>query len=96
MRKGLSQLYLVCLEDYYITLVVSYDSIFRLLYIFGYSQNTVVQYFAYIEITTGEAQNLWREYLGVKESCKNFAMQRIEGITDIYPVFRELFKKKLA
>ncbi|MGB7992007.1 MAG: YeaH/YhbH family protein [Candidatus Methylophosphatis roskildensis] len=55
-----------------------------------------VQYFAYIEITTGEAQNLWREYLGVKESCKNFAMQRIEGITDIYPVFRELFKKKLA
>ena len=55
-----------------------------------------VQYFAYIEITTGEAQNLWREYLGVKESCKNFAMQRIEGITDIYPVFRRLFKKKLA
>ena len=55
-----------------------------------------VQYFAYIEITTGEAQNLWREYVGVKESCKNFAMQRIEGIADIYPVFRELFKKKLA
>ena len=55
-----------------------------------------VQYFAYIEITTGEAQNLWREYIALKETCKNFAMQRIEGITDIYPVFRELFKKKLA
>jgi uncharacterized sporulation protein YeaH/YhbH (DUF444 family) len=26
----------------------------------------------------------------------NFAMQHIEGLPDIYPVFRELFKKKLA
>ena len=25
-----------------------------------------------------------------------FAMQRIESLQDIYPVFRELFKKKLA
>jgi hypothetical protein len=55
-----------------------------------------VQYFAYIEITAGEPQNLWREYERVTGQCKNFAMQRIEGLQDIYPVFRELFKKKLA
>lgn len=56
----------------------------------------LVQHFAYIEITAGDSQNLWREYLKVKEQCPNFAMQRIEGLPDIYPVFRELFKKKLA
>lgn len=56
----------------------------------------LVQYFAYIEITAGEPQNLWREYVAVQASCKNFAMQHIEGLADIYPVFRELFKKKLT
>lgn len=56
----------------------------------------LVQYFAYIEITTGERQNLWREYESVQAACKNFAMQHIEGLQDIYPVFRELFKKRLA
>jgi hypothetical protein len=56
----------------------------------------LVQYFAYIEITTGERQNLWREYESVQANCKNFAMQHIEGLEDIYPVFRELFKKRLA
>jgi hypothetical protein len=56
----------------------------------------LVQYFAYIEITAGEPQNLWREYERVVATTKNFAMQRIETLQDIYPVFRELFKKKLA
>ncbi|MBL8485627.1 MAG: YeaH/YhbH family protein [Rhodocyclaceae bacterium] len=55
-----------------------------------------VQYFAYIEITRGEPQNLWREYERLAGGHPNFAMQRIEELTDIYPVFRELFKKKLA
>ncbi|MBL8491085.1 MAG: DUF444 family protein, partial [Rhodocyclaceae bacterium] len=54
-----------------------------------------VQYFAYIEITRGEPQNLWREYEKLGGHA-NFAMQRIENLPDIYPVFRELFKKKLA
>ncbi|AWI81484.1 hypothetical protein CEW87_20240 [Parazoarcus communis] len=54
------------------------------------------QYFAYIEITPGEPQNLWREYEKLHASSKNFAMQRIESPADIYPVFRELFKKSLA
>jgi len=55
-----------------------------------------VQYFAYIEITPGEPQNLWREYEKLRGSAPNFAMQRIEGLPDIYPVFRELFKKTMA
>ncbi|HOY00653.1 YeaH/YhbH family protein [Zoogloea sp.] len=55
-----------------------------------------LQYFAYIEITPGEPQNLWREYEKLVGAHANFAMQHIEGLPDIYPVFRELFKKKLA
>ncbi len=54
-----------------------------------------VQHFAYIEITPGEPQNLWREYDKLRGGHGNFAMQRIEGLSDIYPVFRELFKKSI-
>ena len=54
------------------------------------------QYFAYIEITPGEPQNLWREYEKLQNDQANFAMQRIEQMGDIYPVFRELCKKNLA
>jgi len=57
----------------------------------------LVQYFAYIEITSGEPQNLWLEYEKIQPYfAERFAMQRIEDQKDIYPVFRELFKKKLA
>jgi uncharacterized sporulation protein YeaH/YhbH (DUF444 family) len=52
----------------------------------------LVQYFAYIEITDGEPQNLWQEYQRVKVQQRFFAMQRISSQADIYPVFRELFK----
>jgi uncharacterized sporulation protein YeaH/YhbH (DUF444 family) len=54
------------------------------------------QYFAYIEITDGEPQNLWQEYQSVLATRPNFAMQRIQSPADIYPVFRELFKKSLT
>jgi len=56
----------------------------------------LVRYFAYIEITTGEPQNLWRVYQSLDATHANFAMQRIESLEDIYPVFRELFKKEPA
>ena len=57
----------------------------------------LVQYYAYIEITSAEAQNLWREYEKVRGAhAGRFAMQRIAGLPDIYPVFRELFHKRLA
>lgn len=54
------------------------------------------QYFAYIEITAGEPQNLWREYQKLTGEHGNFAMQRIQTPADIYPVFRELFRKTIA
>ncbi|APR05719.1 YeaH/YhbH family protein [Thauera chlorobenzoica] len=54
------------------------------------------QYFAYVEITAGDPQNLWREYTKIAAGHDNFAMQRIETPADIYPVFRELFKKTIA
>jgi uncharacterized protein len=54
----------------------------------------LVQYYAYVEITEGEPQNLWHEFSQVQENHANFAMQKIESVADIYPVFRELFKKQ--
>lgn len=54
------------------------------------------RYFAYIEITRGEPQNLWREYERLLGAHLNFAMQNVEDAAQIYPVFRELFKKSLA
>ncbi len=55
-----------------------------------------VQYYAYIEITEGEPQNLWEEYAQVVGAHPHFAMQKIETPADIYPVFRELFKKQVT
>ncbi len=53
------------------------------------------QYFAYIEITDGPPQNLWQEYERLQASYPgHFAMQRIAAASDIYPVFRELFKRQ--
>ncbi|MDF3037161.1 MAG: YeaH/YhbH family protein [Paucimonas sp.] len=54
----------------------------------------MVQYYAYVEITEGEPQNLWEEYTQIPTIHPHFAMQKIESPADIYPVFRELFKKQ--
>lgn len=57
----------------------------------------LLQYYAYIEIGGAEPQNLWHEYAKIKENHPHhFAMQPIKDLADIYPVFRELFRKKLA
>lgn len=53
-----------------------------------------VQYYAYVEITEGEPQNLWHQYAQVIAQHANFAMQKIASPSQIYPVFRELFKKQ--
>jgi len=53
-----------------------------------------LQYFAYIEIMPRHHQSLWDAYLTVKTLYPQFAMQNIEDIKDIYPVFRELFKQQ--
>ena len=54
-----------------------------------------LQYFAYVEITPDRHQSLWREYERVADTYSNFAMQQIESAQDIYPVFRELFRKRV-
>ena len=54
-----------------------------------------VQYYAYVEITDGEPQNLWHEYAQVADRHRHFAMQKIASPADIYPVFRELFRKQM-
>jgi len=56
----------------------------------------LTQYFAYVEIEAEEPQSLWHEYERVKAASPRFAMQRILTLEDIYPVFRELFRKKVA
>ncbi|MFD2366468.1 YeaH/YhbH family protein [Pseudoduganella sp. GCM10020061] len=54
----------------------------------------MVQYYTYVEITDGPPQNLWEQYSEVRAHHHNFAMQKIVTPADIYPVFRELFKKQ--
>jgi uncharacterized sporulation protein YeaH/YhbH (DUF444 family) len=54
----------------------------------------LVQYYTYVEITDGPPQNLWQQYAEVHHTHPHFAMQKIEDMADIYPVFRELFKKQ--
>src|SRR6201996_4875502 len=62
------------------------------------------QYYAYIEIlderemevfaSEDSGAELWRAYRTVAEGWKNFATKRISKPADIFPVFRELFKKQ--
>ncbi len=49
------------------------------------------QYFAYVQVVKAQ-QNLWDEYAKINK--RNFAMKKVEVASDIYPVFRELFKKE--
>jgi hypothetical protein len=56
---------------------------------------SLVQYYAYVEITPREHQALWHTYEGIVETFPdNFAMQQIEGLGDIYPVFHDLFQRR--
>lgn len=55
------------------------------------------QYYSYIEITPHDHQALWHTYEEVRtEYPDKFSLQHIIGVSDIYPVFRELFHKKVA
>lgn len=51
------------------------------------------RYFAYVQVAD-EDQNLWEEYTRVRDSNANFAMQKIVTPAQIFPVFRDLFKKQ--
>ena len=55
-----------------------------------------LQYYTYIEITDGERQELWDYYERVREGFDDrFAMRHMVERGEIYPVFRELFKKRM-
>ena len=54
----------------------------------------MVQYMAYVEITTGEPQNLWVHYEQARAARPNLALGRIRDRGDIYPVLRDLFAKR--
>lgn len=56
----------------------------------------LMRYFAYVEITPRQHQSLWYAYQDVKAAHPHFAMEEIGGAEDIFPVFRELFKKQEA
>ncbi|QJD59411.1 YeaH/YhbH family protein [Pseudomonas sp. gcc21] len=56
-----------------------------------------MQYYCYVEITPREHQALWYEYERVAAKfSESFAQQQIVGAGDIYPVFRNLFQKRMA
>jgi uncharacterized protein len=53
------------------------------------------RYFAYVQVAE-EEQNLWEEYTRLQDSHPHFAMRKVTEASQIYPVFRELFKKEGA
>ncbi|SHN28308.1 YeaH/YhbH family protein [Rhizobacter sp. OV335] len=53
------------------------------------------RYFAYVQVAE-EEQNLWDEYSALAADAKAFAIRKVTEASQIYPVFRELFKKEGA
>jgi len=53
----------------------------------------LVRYFAYVQVAQ-EAQNLWEEYSRLPPLFPHFAMRKVSEPGEIYPVFRDLFKKE--
>ena len=53
----------------------------------------LVRYFAYVQVAE-EEQNLWDEYAQLAKDSKFFAMRKVTEASNIYPVFRDLFKKE--
>ncbi len=53
------------------------------------------RYYAYVQVAE-EEQNLWTEYTQLLETQPHFAMRKATEANQIYPVFRDLFKKETA
>ena len=53
----------------------------------------LVRYFAYVQVAE-EEQNLWEEYTRLGAEHPHFAMRKATEASQIYPVFRDLFKKE--
>ena len=54
----------------------------------------MVRYYSFIEITSPRFTKRRGEYEDLQAKFDNFAMQHIREPDDIYPVFRELFRKQ--
>ncbi len=55
----------------------------------------LVQYYAYVEISSGKEQELWQTYSEITETFGDrFAMRNVKEASDIFPVFRDLFERK--
>jgi uncharacterized sporulation protein YeaH/YhbH (DUF444 family) len=55
----------------------------------------LVRYYAYVQVAE-EEQNLWEEYTQLLDAQKHFAMRKAVSAGQIYPVFRDLFRKEGA
>jgi hypothetical protein len=55
----------------------------------------LVRYYAYVQVAE-EEQNLWQEYTQLEAGHPHFAMRKAVEASQIYPVFRDLFKKEGA
>ena len=56
-----------------------------------------IQYYSYIEISPKDHQALWYAYIDIKKQYPDyFAMEQIVDETDIYPVFRQLFQRRVS
>jgi len=53
------------------------------------------RYYAYVQVAE-EEQNLWDEYGNLLAAHRHFAMRKATSAGQIYPVFRDLFKKEGA
>jgi uncharacterized sporulation protein YeaH/YhbH (DUF444 family) len=53
------------------------------------------RYYAYVQVAE-EEQNLWEEYTQLQAAHRHFAMKKAVSADQIYPVFRDLFKKEGA
>ena len=53
----------------------------------------LVRYFAYVQVAPQE-QDLWQEYSQLPPLFPHFAMRKVSLPGEIYPVFRDLFKKE--
>jgi uncharacterized sporulation protein YeaH/YhbH (DUF444 family) len=51
------------------------------------------RYYAYVQVAE-EEQNLWTEYSALLDSQPHFAMRKAVQAGEIYPVFRDLFKRE--
>lgn len=51
------------------------------------------RYYAYIQVTE-EEQNLWQAYEALSQAHPNFALRKVSAAAEIYPVFRDLFRKE--